>query len=114
MEQGLNTKELKDEAAERLLKLVRRKESAGDGVVEPGQVRGGGEDTSDVIDLMEILKQRLQGIQDEPAGAASTADGEDLEESSRAEPYARAKALDIPGRSGMSRDQLVKAIRRSA
>jgi DNA end-binding protein Ku len=114
VEQGLNTKDLKDESAERLLKLVRKKERAGDDVVEPGQVRGGGDDTSDVIDLMEILKQRLQGIQDEPAGAASAADESDLEESSRAELYARAKALDIPGRSGMSKDQLVKAIRRSA
>jgi DNA end-binding protein Ku len=114
VEQGLAQKDLKDESAERLLKLVRRKERAGDDVVAPGEVRGGGGDTSDVIDLMEILKQRLQGIQDEPAGAASAGDESDLEESSRAELYARAKALDIPGRSGMSKDQLVKAIRRSA
>jgi DNA end-binding protein Ku len=37
-----------------------------------------------------------------------------LDGSSKEELYARAQELDIPGRSGMSKDELIKAIRRSA
>jgi DNA end-binding protein Ku len=48
------------------------------------------------------------------AGAKKSAGGADLSESSRAELLERAKKLDISGRSSMSKDELVKAIRRSA
>jgi DNA end-binding protein Ku len=130
VEKKLDKKDLADHSAERLLKVVRKKERAGDDVVPASKVRHD-EDTSDVIDLMELLKRRLQGIPDEPAsssgpkkaaggakkasgGAKKTAGGANLSDSSRAELYERAKALDIPGRSAMSRDELIKAIRRSA
>jgi DNA end-binding protein Ku len=43
-----------------------------------------------------------------------SSDDADLSESSRAELLERAKKLDITGRSSMSKDELVKAIRRSA
>ena len=151
VEQKLAKEDLAEQATERLMKVVRKKLRAGDDVVPAEKVRGD-EDTSDVIDLMEILKRRLQGIQDEPAaaeepqkaaggakkaasgakkasgggkkaaggakkaasGAKKAASAADLKDSSRAELYERAKALDIPGRSAMSRDQLVKAIRGAA
>ena len=71
------------------------------------------EGASDVIDLMEILKRRLQGEAEED-DRAGDAQPEDLREASKAELYARAQELDIPGRSGMSKDELVRAIRRTA
>ncbi|MBW3572132.1 MAG: Ku protein [Gemmatimonadetes bacterium] len=112
VEQKLNLKELKDESAERIDRLVRKKVRSGEDVVRPEE---GVEPPSDVIDLMEILKRRLQGVQDDdaPAGAADSADA-DLRDRSKAELYERAKELDIPGRSAMSKDELARAIRRSA
>lgn len=144
--------ELEDRAAERLRKLVRRKVRAGEGVVhveEPEE-----RPATDVIDLMEILKQRLQGVPEDdappaPKKAASRSKGRKaalsksaskasrapstraakpsrggtargaksaaaLRESSKAELLQRAKKLDIPGRSAMSKNQLIAAIRRSA
>jgi DNA end-binding protein Ku len=38
----------------------------------------------------------------------------DLESLSKEELYERAQAADIPGRSGMSKRQLINALRRSA
>ncbi|MBV9110562.1 MAG: Ku protein, partial [Gemmatimonadetes bacterium] len=90
-----------------------------------------------VIDLMEILKQRMAEAQEdsgeEPAGGARKSGGKasrskatgtraparkggggDPAGASKAELYERAKKLDIPGRSQMSRDELAAAIRRSA
>ena len=113
--------ELKDESAERLLKLVAKKERAGEDVVQaPEDVEV--EPSEGVIDLMEVLKRSLQG-RAEPATAgkkraaakrgASAADG-DLSKQTKEELYERAQELDIPGRSGMSKKELIAAIRRSA
>jgi DNA end-binding protein Ku len=56
--------ELEDRSADRLLKLVRDKVRAGDDVVHVEE-REDDEAESDVIDLMEILKRRLQGTGDD-------------------------------------------------
>jgi DNA end-binding protein Ku len=56
--------ELEDRAAGRLVKLVRDKVRAGDDVVHV-EAREDEEGESDVIDLMEILKRRLQGAGDD-------------------------------------------------
>ena len=141
LEQRLNTKELEDDTAERLEKLVRGKVRSGKDVVHVDEPE---DRPSDVIDLMEILKRRLQGEQEEPAAesraaaprkpasktprkspgkasstkktksSAKSARDADLRESSKADLLKHAQKLDIPGRSGMSKDELVKAIRRSA
>ncbi|HEX2076079.1 MAG TPA: Ku protein [Longimicrobium sp.] len=167
--------ELQDRSAERLRKLVERKVRAGDDVVHLEEPE---DRPSDVIDLMEILKQRLRGIQEEDgaprasrstparksAGKGGSSSGRktasssarktassskgktsrttgsktsrapstratkpsrskstraksgtaELRESSKAELLQQAKKLDIPGRSGMSKDELIKAIRRTA
>ena len=127
VEKSLVRRELADRSAERLLKVARQKLRAGEDVVhleEEDREEGGGEDR-EVIDLMEILKRRL-AVSDDTLAAADTSssddegdegdegEGDDLSESSRAELYERAKELDIPGRSKMTRDELAKAIRRSA
>jgi DNA end-binding protein Ku len=166
--------ELQDRSAERLQKLVQRKVRSGEDVVHVDEPE---DRPSDIIDLMEILKQRLQGVQEEDdaprasraaaprksAGKSASSSGRktassssrktasssarkaasssgrkaassrgkpatasrgkgakgsgktaELRESSKAELLKRAAKLDIPGRSGMSKDQLVNAIRRSA
>lgn len=154
--------ELEDDAAGRLQKLVQRKLKAGDDVVHV-DTDADEDRPSDIIDLMEILKRRLQGQTEEedfaadreaapraskpkaskpkssskakkttaaskpksktsraPSASAKKparskpASAADLRESSKAELLKQAAKLDIPGRSGMSKDELVKAIRRSA
>jgi DNA end-binding protein Ku len=121
LEKKLDPKELVDHSVDRLLKLARRKLRAGDDVV---QLEGEDEEREagpPVIDLMEVLKRRMAGIEDddEAAPAArsrsrSGSGGGDLADLSREELYERAKKLDIPGRSKMSRAELAKAIRRVA
>ena len=140
--------ELVDRSADRLRRLVKKKVRAGGRDVVQVEEREDAENGDDVIDLMEILKRRLQGeAEDEPAPRASrpakkaaprrsapkkkettggsaakkkqasgraAAKKDDVGDASRAELYERAKKLDIPGRSSMSRAQLAAAIRRSA
>jgi DNA end-binding protein Ku len=57
---SLAREDLADHSVDRLMKVVQRKLRAGDDVV-PAEETGGGERDTDVIDLMEILKRRLQG-----------------------------------------------------
>ena len=64
VEQKLDTKDLEDESVDRLLKVVRQKVKAGDDVVDAPEPRDE-EGAEGVIDLMEILKRRLQGVQDD-------------------------------------------------
>jgi DNA end-binding protein Ku len=64
IEDKLDTKDLVDRSADRLLKVVREKVRAGDDVVDAPAPRDA-DDSEGVIDLMEILKRRLQGIQDD-------------------------------------------------
>jgi DNA end-binding protein Ku len=116
VEKRLDRKELADRSAERLRKVVRAKLRAGEDVVQPDERaadrEGGG--PAGVIDLMEILKARIAGNEEDEAPAPGGGGADDLHEASRAELYERAKELDIPGRSSMSKDELVRAIRRSA
>jgi DNA end-binding protein Ku len=110
--------ELKDAEAERLLRLVRRKLRAGRDVVEVEETEEEG-DGGDVIDLMEMLQRSLAGDGSRRSGRRETgSDGrsspDPLERATKSEIYERARELDIPGRSGMSKDELIEAIRRSA
>lgn len=119
----LNEKELVDGGAERLLKLVRKKEKAGRDVVTPATPEAG-TSSEGVIDLMEVLKRSLQGnaqggdAKKTARKSAKRASGTEatgaLSGRSKDELYERAKKLDIPGRSGMTKDELIRAIERSA
>jgi DNA end-binding protein Ku len=60
MDTSLKKEDLSDHSVARLMKVVDRKLRAGDDVV-PAEESGGERDTDNVIDLMEILKRRLQG-----------------------------------------------------
>lgn len=107
--------EMEDPYGDRLLELVQEKLAAGEGVrevaeeVEP--------EDEGVIDLMEVLKRSMAaagggGGRREPRRAPASDSG--LAELRRDELYERAKELDIPGRSRMSKDELVRAVERSA
>ncbi len=72
---------------------------------------------SKVIDLMEVLRERLQGGASKTRGGAPKGNGgngrrsrEGLHHRSKADLYDRAKELDIAGRSRMSKEELIEAI----
>lgn len=128
--QQLAAKELRDEWADRLLKLVEKKAKKGEDTVElPAEVETAAD--RDVIDLMEVLKRSLEGARDRKSeraapkraprkGAAKSAGksaakrgGGDLSALSKDELYERAQALDIEGRSGMTKAQLVRALEKA-
>jgi DNA end-binding protein Ku len=132
---SLDRKELADTGTARLLALAKRKLKSGRDVVHVDAEENGDEPSErpQVIDLMEILKQRMAEAQEDagedsgggarksgprkPAASKTKGrkgGGDDVAGESKAELYERAKKLDIPGRSQMSRDELAAAIRRSA
>ena len=137
--------ELQDEASERLLAYVKKKLKSGKDVIQaPDEVAEELGEESNVVDLMQVLKERLQGRdparsatkggENEDGGGASARDRgkhrqkasgraseaprrkrgqDDLEALPKSELYERAQKLDIPGRSHMSKDQLIEAITRN-
>jgi DNA end-binding protein Ku len=154
----LDEGELEDRSADRLLKLVAKKEKSGTDVVAAPE--DAGEEASEgVIDLMEVLKRSLQGSAAGSGAAEKRAGGarksgtasataartkytktraakESSKSGSRAaarktaaktvkagskqaalakqskdELYEMAKELDIEGRSGMTKSELIAAIR---
>ncbi|MEX2571330.1 MAG: Ku protein [Gemmatimonadota bacterium] len=107
-EKRMDTADLVDTSAERLLNLVEQKRGAGEDLVRP---EAKADESRDVIDLMQMLQRSLRG--GEPAKPPQPNGGGDLSDKSKAELYERAKTLDIPGRSGMSKDELAEAIRRA-
>ena len=107
---SLDEEELEDDYADRLLGLVERKRKEGSSVVR-SSVPADEEEGTDVIDLMEVLKRSLQGEEPRPRRARSA---DELADLTKAELYERAQELDVPGRSGMTKAELIKAIRRSA
>jgi DNA end-binding protein Ku len=111
----LDEAELEDTWTERLEALVRRKRKKGEGVVKAPADEEGPADVQ-VIDLLEVLKRSMSAAGEEGrAGPRRSArKGEDLGALSKRELYERAKALDIPGRSSMSKSELARAIRGAA
>ncbi|MFO8150229.1 MAG: Ku protein [Trueperaceae bacterium] len=119
----LDRSQLRDRATRHLLDLVARKREAGEDVVE--LAADSGEAPADEVDLMQVLKQSLaQADEDDDARPGKSAGGRergrrstkatrasDLEGRTKSELYERAKALDIDGRSGMTKQELVDAIR---
>lgn len=101
--------ELEDRNAERLLAIIERKRKKGEDVVE-ADVAEDVEEEKDIIDLMEVLRQRLAGRET----GAKPGGGGGLSRLSRKELYERAKKQDIEGRSEMTKAELVRALQRSA
>jgi DNA end-binding protein Ku len=116
----LDTKLLNDDYAAQLLELAELKRDAGKDVVEieeaPAEDEEGG---ADIIDIMSVLRERMGGgrapARAEPARApsASTRGDDPLAGKSKKELYEQAKELDLPGRSSMSREELIAALRKA-
>ncbi|HEX2254113.1 MAG TPA: Ku protein [Thermoanaerobaculia bacterium] len=133
-EDELDRSELTDIGAEELLELVERKREQGEEVVvtAPANVEAIGEH----VDLMEVIKASLraagggtggggQGAGDRagqraeapprrPPRRAGKASEPALQEQTKDQLYDRARELDIPGRSSMTKDELIRAIRRES
>jgi DNA end-binding protein Ku len=112
--QGLDPDQLIDRQSLRLLELVQRKRAAGADVVSPEAVEPFNEEEEKVIDIMQLLKQSLGQPEDRAESAADRVDGREAElrGKTRDELYRMAKELNIPGRSGMSREELVQSLLR--
>jgi DNA end-binding protein Ku len=93
---------------ERLRRVIDRKRK-GERIKAPTPEK----EPTPVPDLMAALERTLENVragQDARHGADGDGDGE-LEELSREELYERAQEEDVPGRSKMSREELVEALR---
>lgn len=119
-EKTFDPDELHDRAAERLTELIQRKQESGEDVRVVEEMEAA---SSDVIDLMEVLKRSMAaaggGGRKGPRKAGSksarsrSGAGDGLESLSKEELYERAQAADLRGRSGMSKKQLIAALRKA-
>ncbi|CAN5287533.1 Ku protein [soil metagenome] len=106
--------DLGDAYAQRLRWLVEKKLESGTGVVEAQEaVEEEASGGAEIIDIMEILKQRLAG-REQAAGSGGKQRSRRtaaLEARSKEELYEQARKLKIPGRSSMTKQELARAIR---
>jgi DNA end-binding protein Ku len=130
----LDRKDLEDEDVAALYALAERKHKAGLDVVEIEEAPADATDEgAEIIDIMSVLRQRLAGgpaptpAADKSAGKAPAREhsaqragparagapraDEGLASRSKQELYERAKQLDLPNRSRMSKDELIAALR---
>lgn len=120
--------QLEDRHAARVRRLARKKQAQHEDVIRVPETPA--EEEPDVIDLMEVLKQRMRGRAEQPSppgrrgqgrsrkqpvepAAARRAQGP-LAAWPKKQLYERARELNVSGRSNMSKDELIEAIRRSA
>jgi DNA end-binding protein Ku len=121
---------LADGQMERLRALIERKQEEGKDVVDAGALAEE-EAAAEVIDLMQVLKERLRaddgggrrGPERSRARGSASRRGRARRESSndalgkaglsKDALYEEAKALDIPGRSKMDKAKLIEAIERA-
>lgn len=112
----LDESALEDEWAEQLEALVARKRKKGEDVVKAPAAEAEPSEDVQVIDLLEVLKKSMRQAKagGAKAGGAKSAGGDALEKLSKEQLYERAQALDVPGRSSMSKAELLRAIRKAA
>jgi DNA end-binding protein Ku len=114
--------ELSDRYAQALRQLAEAKEKRGEDLVPASGLEDEEESAgAEVVDLVKILRERLAAAppsaragpraREPAAGKARTSGDEGLEDLSKDELYERAKALDIPERSKMSKARLIDALR---
>lgn len=120
----LDTTLLDDHYTQKLLELALLKREAGKDIVEIEEAPPeDDENGADIIDIMAVLRQRM-GASRAPARAeqaraadrkpTTDAQGEDaLAGKSKKELYEQAQNLKLPGRSSMSREELVAALRKA-
>ena len=101
-----------DTYRDRVMDLIKAKAKGEDIVVEEQ------EEAPKVADLMEALRASVEASKKKasggPVGGKSGGTGDDLAEMSKDELYERAGEADIPGRSKMSKDELIKALKKAS
>ncbi len=108
---GSDVAMLRDIDAEQLRALAEEKFEAGRDVVEVATDEAAEfQEEDDVIDIMAVLKRRMAD-QSRDSQAAESAD---LESESKEELYERAQVLDLAGRSKMSKEELIEAIKEAS
>ncbi|MCA1779258.1 MAG: Rho termination factor N-terminal domain-containing protein [Xanthomonadaceae bacterium] len=110
---------LEDQHTASIVKLAEKKLRSGTDVIPAGpETEEVDESTTNVVDLMEVLKERLQGKQRARAAPADSArkrkrvNGGELKSKSKTELYELAQSMDIRGRSSMSKAELKNAVAR--
>lgn len=121
----LDRSELEDKRTAAIIRLAEKKLRSGTDVVPASTDAGEVEESSgNVVDLMEVLKERLQGklrARAAPANGAGKRNGKSngkragglvskLKSKTKAELYAMAQSKDLPGRSAMSKAKLIDAL----
>ncbi|MGW4567314.1 non-homologous end joining protein Ku [Streptomyces sp. NPDC004561] len=109
-----NPGDYRDTYEERVKRLVAAKQKGEEVVGEPEPP-----EATNVIDLMEVLSRSVEQSRSKGRGSAKGAGkgrggdrkaAEDLSSLSKAELYERASAAEVPGRSKMTRAQLIEAL----
>ncbi len=107
---------LQDHQAERIKKIAGKKLKEDKDVVIHADPEGA-QESSNVVDLMEILKQRFKESDNkkstQKAGGKGIPDKMDLNSKSKNELYEEAKSLHIEGRSKMSKKKLIESIQQA-
>lgn len=98
---------LKDQQVQKLEDLIRKKLAAGKDLIEQPDKPEQQKD-SNVVDLIQVLKDRLKGKKDDQPETGQVAASENL---NRDELYAEAQKKGISGRSKMNKDELIAALR---
>ncbi len=118
----LDNEQLSDQQTHTLMQRIEAKLKSGTDVLPAPEEPEEAEVESNVIDLMQVLKERLQGRKPQTPKQASKEDRASetvtlplrlpraLERRSKHALYEQAQKLGIPGRSKMSRQQLIEAI----
>lgn len=111
----LDQAQLHDQHTARIVKLANKKLRSGEDVVQTFKDEEEVEESStNVIDLMEVLKERLQGKLRErsaPQRKSLSPKLSELRSKSKAELYELAKSYDISGRSSMNKKKLIDALK---
>jgi DNA end-binding protein Ku len=112
--------QLSDPHTRELMQRIEKKLKSGKDVLPAPEEPEAEEMGSNVIDLMQVLRERLQGRHPQAApprkGRAPGKEKQQqgkvsaLERRSKEELYEQAQKLDIPGRSKMTREELIEAI----
>lgn len=109
--------QLSDPQARELMKRIEKKLKSGKDVM-PAPEEPEPPEESNVIDLMQVLKERLQGRESQSSPpqrgkGKQTGRHQALEQLSKEELYEKAQDLEIAGRSKMSKQQLIEAVARA-
>ena len=109
----LDVRCMRDEYAERVRQLVDKKRKQGKDVVEAERDAEEREATPEV-DLLETIRRSLQhGNGARSNGRRRKRSDSDWQDKSKDELYKRAKKLDIPDRSKLNKQELIREISRA-